>query len=72
MTDNKDRNLCTTDLIMIAQSKGERNLKRNIFPEQDRAGAFHLLVNMIAETLRYNDRRILKMLGANAAVYVRS
>ncbi|KAF8252109.1 hypothetical protein K440DRAFT_19475 [Wilcoxina mikolae CBS 423.85] len=60
------------DFIMIAQSKGARNLTRNIFPEQDRAGAFHLLVNMIAETLRYDDRKILKVLGANAAVYVRS
>jgi hypothetical protein len=57
---------------MIAQSKGVRHLSRSIFPQQDRAGTFHLLVNMIAETLRYDDRRILKMLGDKAASYVRS
>jgi len=54
----------------MARSKGVGNITRNIFPQQDRVGAFHLLVNMVAETLRFDDRRILKKLGSTAAAYV--
>ncbi|KAF8535204.1 hypothetical protein BDD12DRAFT_353684 [Trichophaea hybrida] len=57
------------DFIIMARSKGVGNITRNIFPQQDRVGAFHLLVNMIAETLRFDDRKILKKLGSKAAAY---
>lgn len=70
--ENVRKNSQWIDFIIMARSKGVGNITRNIFPRQDRVGAFHLLVNMIAETLRFDDRSILKKLRSKAAAYVSS
>jgi hypothetical protein len=49
----------------------QRDIYGALYPK-DIPGDFHLLINMIAEILQHDDRSILKMLRAKAAVYVRS
>ena len=56
--------------IMASKSKEDKGA-RMVLPEQDRVGAFHVLVHMILETLRGGDRSILAALESQATLVVR-
>jgi hypothetical protein len=59
------------ELVMASRSK-EDTRTRMVLPRQDRWGAFHVLVHMIAETLRAGDRRTLALIESKAAICVRT
>ena len=55
---------------MVSKSKEDEGA-RMVFPQQDRAGAFHVLVHMVSETLNSGDRSILASLESQATLFVR-
>ena len=56
--------------MMVSRSKDDKGA-RMVFPQQDRVGAFHVLVHTISETLCGGDRSILADLESRATLLVR-